>query len=193
MKNGAVMQKTVSRPAGGNFVVELPFVLTVIFILLMVPMINLVTVTYRAYLVRTAALESVHRAARANSFITSFPASNGLPEQQSAQAVFATYIQAAVDHNLLGAPKLIFPSPALCCVAQPIGGGNEVVYTAVIPPTQIHPDLFEYYYELRGRAVISPLLPLQSRWLPEIPGINTAITINVTARQMVEKPLGLAF
>jgi hypothetical protein len=177
----------------GEFIAELPGVLLVLFILLMVPMIQLASVTYRAYLVRTAALEAVHRAGRAQSFIADLPGLPGDPPNPSAQTIFAKYIRASIDNKVLANGQLQTPTPALCCLAQPIMGGAPTVFTAPLPPAMIEVSKYEYFFELRGSALVAPLLPFTSNLFPVIPGVTGPMDISVSCRQRVENPAGLAY
>lgn len=177
------------RSQRGNFLAEYPVVLLVLFIVLMVPMLNIATIGIRAYFVRSAVLEAVHSAGNCPSFLTNTDA----PPNGESAVNRVDRILAAFKNGFRG---ISFPTPATIeILVQPINGTTEPAHIgnrAVLPINQ-PPDeeKNQYYVEVTQSSLVEPLISFSGSFFPSIPGMSSPMPLTFSGRQLVERPEGL--
>lgn len=186
--------RMLRRSGSGSFITELPAALLILFFLFMVPMINLASSTLKVYQLRTAALEALHRAARAGSFVNDIPPSPPLypTATLSANTIYKNALTGFIAQGWLAPTQLTVTAQPVVCVAEPIGGGSTVTYTQPLAQNQIDTTKYSYFYEVHTQGEAYPVLSAPPGGLiPTVPGLSGPMVVDITGRQMVEKPRGL--
>lgn len=182
------------RIATGSFITELPAALLILFFLFMVPLINLASATLKVYQLRTAALEALHRAARAQVFVQDIPPTPPLypTPALSANTIYRNELNGFISKGWLAPNQLTVTAQPVVCVAEPIGGGSPITYTAALAPNQVDTTKYNYFYEVHTQGLAYPVLSAPPGGLiPTVPGLSGPMVVDITGRQMVEKPRGL--
>lgn len=183
--------------------VEMPVALTVFFIFLAFPLIDLATIALRTATVYLAVYNAAHDAARAATF-------QGPAPTNSADPPFAkgTAIQIARDKAL---------ETKAACLAGTDFGPDDVKVRIVCSPLNKPPDPdrpnqgpkvefvqadnqrlskkidpdFVYSIEVTINAQVQPLFTLSSGLFGNVPGLTVPIPVSATARQFSENSEGL--
>jgi hypothetical protein len=184
------------RRASGEFVIELPMVLGIIFFLLMFPLLNLVSSTARAYCLRQACMEAVHRACKMECYINDIPANpnTGEPLALSANHMAQNSLRQFLNAGYLGGSTVVIPQTLTAIqVAKSNGAAtyyNQNPNQAGTPLTTVNTFNNDYYLEIRTRVTALPLIPMNVEFA-NIPGLTGPITMDVNYRQVCEHPMGL--
>jgi hypothetical protein len=175
----------------GEFIAELPVVLTVLLLLLMVPMINLASSVYRAYVIRTSCLEAVRQGARCDTYMNDIPPDATIGEKGARSCknkiddVLKVYEQGA------GLAGRVDRATGRLVVIREDRQGQVQEFTAPLSVQDITPDTATYFYEYRADATANPIFPMNVSWVPNVPGLTGPMPLKIAARQVVEKPNGL--
>lgn len=192
---------TEHRHNGGQVCVDLPIVLTLLFLLLFVPALNLTSASVRAYFIRTACLEAVHRAASAETFLADVPASSMDVGSLSANHAAIDSLNQFISTGYVGSSQITiapyanipsYPTPILRVVREGIDG-SETIYTGAVPAGDIDDSKYTYYFELQAEATAQPLLPYRGPWFANMPGLTGPMPLKISCRQMVENASGLVY
>jgi hypothetical protein len=150
----------MNRRDRGEFVVELPLVLLVLFLILFFPLLNLGTATLRAYFIRTACLEAVRSSARCQSFVADIPANvtTGDPKSLSATTTLTDRLNLFASQGFLGHSTLNVPPAggAVFLVVRVGYDGSNTEYKQPLKPQDIDTSKYTYFYELRTTGQAGP-------------------------------------
>jgi hypothetical protein len=180
MKNCSRKATVPNRKAHGASLVELPLMLWLMFVLMMLPMLALATVTLKSALMNAAVQDGAHFASKAKTFET------GTAAKPSA-------VTLATDSIRNAAAKfsgLTIDSVTTQIVVTPVAGGAVTRTTSKLT-APADTSKFLYQIETIAKGKIAPLLPLNPRVVGEIPGMSAPIIVSYSAREMAENPQGL--
>ncbi|MBX9569154.1 MAG: hypothetical protein K2X77_09685 [Candidatus Obscuribacterales bacterium] len=168
------------RADRGNSIVELPFVIWTVLLILFYPMVNYATVAIRSGFVFNAAQTAALTASKARSYSTSTTA------DPSAQELATSTAHAALDS---------------CSGIRINSVETEIVITKISDKTKSTtktkltspPNLAENTYQLQVTVdtSVDPLIKIDSDTFGDIPGISSAYNLKVTQRHYVENSQGL--
>lgn len=168
------------RKQKGNSIVELPFVLWTILLVLFYPLVNYATIAIRSGFVFHAAQTAALTASKARSYSTSTAA------DPSAQQVALDTAHLALD---------------TCDGIKLNNVETEIVITKISDKTKsttktkltTPPNLAENTYQLQVNidTSVDPLMKVDSQVFGSIPGITTAYNLKVSQRHFVENSQGL--
>ena len=168
------------RKANGSTLLELPVSLWMVFVVFMMPMIALSSITMRATLMMVAVQDAVQGAAKAKSFTTS--GADGLSAKDIATARFANFLS-----NFAG---LQASAIDLDIVQTTIVSGQIQRFRDQLPSPS-DTNFFMYQIEGKTTASIDPIFPANEQIFGRVAGLTTPIQITLSARQMAENAQGL--
>ncbi len=179
----AIMKKFLRGPKSngrrkppGSTLPELPLALTIMFLCLLMPLIDLATMTLRGTFVFSAALQAAHTAARANTYTQA----RTLASEQVAKvgrAISGVQIK-QIRATIIESPR---SSPS-----------RFKTYTQALPDDAAMADKL-YQLEIAVDAEIDPLVHVQLPFSDaQVRGLNAPFPISVSSRRFVENPDGLS-
>lgn len=171
---------SIRRSNEGNTIVELPFVLWAVLLVLFYPMVNYATIAIRSSFVFHAAETAALTASKARSFSTSTAA------DPSAQQLAIDTAHQALDQ---------------CSGIKLNGVDTEIVITKISDKSKStsktklasSPNLAENTYQLQVTidSSIDPLMMIDNQFFGDIPGITSPYSLKVTQRHYIENSQGL--
>ncbi len=168
-----------ARKTSGSSLVELPFVLWIMFILVLFPLVDMTILGIRTLFVYGAAHNACISAARARSFATEV---DGNPTAQELAQSGAAQAAAVVNgvHIATVTPNIIITN---------IQTGSQ---TTVPGPLKITPDSSVNFYQIQVSVSgsVDPFLPVP--FPVSVPGLNAPAQISFSDNQYFENPVGLA-
>lgn len=175
------MNSAKHRNNKGSFIAETPVALWLLLFFLTIPFLDMATVLLRYTFFVMAARDGVHEAARSKTFATNSSAS-----QLSAINTASTQVNRTAQS---------FSEISISRVDTRIVETDITRQTVTIHTNRlVNPaDTSAYLYELETIVTgsINPLLTFNPGFLPQIPGITTAVPVVVSAREYCEYPQGL--
>jgi hypothetical protein len=152
------------RSRRANFVVELPLVLWVAFVLLLFPMISLVSMSYRAIIVFFATRDAAYQAAKARTYT---------------QAV--TVANTAVNNALQNNPGISVSSKSTKIVTKAISGGIPTYSSSTLTTVDTTSNL--YFLQETVQATVNATFP--------VPLAPSSYPISFSYEVYAENPQGL--
>jgi hypothetical protein len=175
------MRKSTGKNAAGSTIAEVPAVLFILFVLFMVPFIDLATVGLRSTFLFAATHFATIEAARAKTFQTSVT-----PQQPSAMTL------ASQQANLTAA-SFTGVQVSKITTSILITDVNTLQQTRVSTPLAQAPDSTSntYQIEVKINGVVKPLLEYNCGLFGNIPGFTAPVPLTFVDRQFCENPQGL--
>lgn len=166
----------------GSNLAELPVVLMVVFLCLLFPMINLVSLGVRSGLAFAAVQDAVRLASRSRSF--QVDTDNGPSAKTSAIETLTRF------QNGFSGIKLAGQSTTVSIIQTPIANPAETLKTQS-PLESIDTKTNLYQIEVAIDAQTSPLVLMKKGLLGDIPGVTSPLKYKLAARSVVEYAPGL--
>jgi hypothetical protein len=175
------MRKNIGRNAAGNAIAEVPAVLFILFVVFMVPFIDLATVGLRSTFLFAATHFATIEAARARTFQNSVT-----PQQPSAMAL------ASQQANLTAA-SFTGVQVSKITTSILITDVNTLQQTRVSTPLSQAPDSTSntYQIEVKINGMVKPLVEYNCGLFGNIPGFTAPMPLTFIDRQYCENPQGL--
>lgn len=167
------------RLSHGYSLLELPMMMWVVFLVILMPMVALATMTLKATLMNAAVQDGVNVAAKAKTF------QSGTADKPAA----TTLADGAIRNVASKFAGLSVQSITTDIVVTPVAGGAVTRSGKLTIPADT--SRFIYQVETVAKAKIDPLLPLNPAMVGNIPGLSAPMFISYAARQMAENPQGL--
>lgn len=168
------------RKANGSSLLEIPVVLWLTFVVLMMPLLSMATITLRSALMNCAVQDGAHDAAKARTFET------GTADKPSAVVLAQTAIKRTADKF----SGLVVDSVQTNIVTTPVAAGavQRQASKLTIPADT---SRFIYQIETVANGHIDPPFRLNADVFGRVPGLTTPVAVSYVAREMAENPQGL--
>lgn len=170
------------RVRQGSMIAEAPVALWLLFVVFVIPFIDLATIMLRYTFVLAASRDGAHCAAKGKSFRTEVTASE--PSAMSladkvARRTAAVFTEITVDQVTTR------------IVVTNLSSGHVTVLEA---PLTVPADTSENLYQIETAvtAQINPLIPFEAGFLEGIPGLSAPVLVTVASRELCENPQGLS-
>ena len=179
-----LMKKTCTtfrRTERGTMMAELPLAIWMLFVVLLIPMIDMATVAMRTTFLISAVHDAAHAAARSKSFLV--PVDGSDPSaQQNAQS------QITQDLQSFGGVKVT--STTVNIVTTNISSDSTSRQsTPLAAPADI--SVNTYSIEVQVSAQVSPFITYNSMFFGSIPCLSAPVTVQCAAQEFSEYPQGL--
>ncbi len=162
-------------------IAELPLVIFVIFLLLTIPLVDLVCFSLRYNFLNIVAKETVHAASRAKTF-----QANVSPQDLS--AVNLANVQAASSAALF--PEITVNSVQTSIVITNLATGQTSRQnTKLLQPANT--STYTYQIETRINGQTNPIILMSTDYWGAVPGLTAPITVSIASRAYAECPQGL--
>lgn len=163
-----------SRRESGSMLSEMPAAMYIVFVGLLIPLIGLITLSYRYTMLYFAARDACYQAAKSATFTLA---------QTNAATRWGTDIAAWTGTT---------GTETLYIVIQPIGGGAETTSTTKLPASPApNAQNFVYFIRLVGTCDIQPLFKGASWEGLSIPGLTAVVPVTLKYQTYCENPSGL--
>lgn len=166
---------------GGGFLIESPVTIWVLFVVFLIPFIDMAAVLIRYTFVVTTARDAVHAAARARSFLSD---TNSTDRS-------AVNLATATAHTTANSFSEITLDEVQTRIVITDVSTREVSYRTEPLPEPADTQANVYEVETIVAARINPLVTFNTGFLPGIPGLSAPIPVTVAAREFFESPQGL--
>lgn len=169
------------RNCRGSVIAETPGALWLLFVLFLVPFIDLATVMLRYTFVVSASRDAAHAASKAKTF----SANLSTTDLSARNAADTTGRQTAAAFS-----EITVSSVTTAIVSTDLS--TQVVTRRSTPLTApADTSLYLYEYETTVSGQINPLITFTVGPFPSIPGLSAPVAVAVTSREFVENPQGL--
>jgi hypothetical protein len=170
-----------ARTHQGSMIAEMPVALWLLFVVFIIPFIDLTTVMLRYTFVVAASRDGVHAAAKAKSYMSDLTAND--PSAMSLSDKFARRTAAAFT-------EIIINEVRTRIVVTNLSNGRVTVLEAPLTkPADTAENL--YQIETAVTAQINPLIPFETGFFEGIPGLSAPMLATVCSRELCENPQGL--
>lgn len=165
----------------GSTLIDTPAALWLLFVLFLVPMIDLATVFLRYTFMVAASRDAAHAAAKAKTFRTDISTSERSAINMASSAATATassFREIRVDRVVT---QMVITDLS-----------NQAVTRRTTPltaPADTGINLYEIETTVVGQ--INPLVNFTAGAFPGIPGLSAPVPVSVTSREFFENPQGL--
>lgn len=177
--------RDLKRKEKGSSIAELPVAITILFLALLFPMLDLGTIALRTATVFAAARNAAHHAGRAKSFMI-----NGDDGDLSARNTAVNWSLATCGSGLAGT-DIKDNDVQLYIIGTPYDQKNAPLRSAK-PLNEVQTDKYLYQIEAQVTGRVTPLVVLSKGLLGDIPGITGPLTISASFREFCEHPDGLS-
>ena len=174
-----------SRNALASSIAELPVAIFIMFLILLMPLIDLATIAFRTSFIHSACHNAVHSAARAKTF-----KENGDKGELSSINIAKRDALATKENGLAGvdfADKDI----TITIIGTPTKTTKSPIRTDS-PLTSVEQKDYLYQIEVQVSGTVEPLVTLSSDFFGKVPGLTVPFPVTATYRQFSEHPAGLA-
>lgn len=171
----------MKRIRRGALAAELPLVLWALFILFLIPFIDLATVALRYTFVVAASRDAAFIAAKSKTFLSDISAS-----QRS-----ATHMADETARRTATAFSEITVRDVTTRIL--ITNLTSRIITVSAVPLAVPANSSENLYEIEVtvNADINPLITFNASFLPNVPGLSAPVNVSVSSRGFCESPQGL--
>ena len=181
---------TVSRSSGirsahASSIAELPVAIFIMFMILLLPLIDLSVIAYRTSFIHSACHNAVHSAARAKTFKEN--GSNG----ELSSINIAKRDALATKANGLAGVNFSDSDVTVVIIGTPTKVGKPAVRTSQ-PLQTVEQKDYLYQLEVQVTGTVDPLITLSDNLFGQVPGLTIPFPVTATYRQFSEHPSGLA-
>lgn len=182
MKNYDTVQGNQRKTKGST--IDLVCTLSVLFLLLFLPLLDLAVVCMKVTFVHAAARNAARVAGRANSFEASIESS------PSATSIASGIVASSKNASLSGVE--IDPSDVrVSIVGAPLDSSLRPIYQSQ-PLKEVDSKKYLYQVEVEVKGRVTPLVTLSKQIFGSVPGLTESIPVVACYREMAEHPSGLA-
>lgn len=168
------------RTRKGTTLAELPMMLWFIFVLMLMPMLSISTLTLRSALMNAVVQNAAQSAAKAKTFST------GTAKRPSALQAATQVIIASVRQF----PGLTVGSVNCVILTTPVlAGGVSRSSTRLAAPADSSRNIYQIETVVVGR--VEPLIKMSPTLFGVIPGVTAPLLVTYMGRAMSENPQGL--
>ena len=163
--------------------IDLVCTLSVLFLLLFLPLLDLAVICMKVTFVHSAARNAARVAGRSNSF-------NNSIDSPSASGVAKGMVEASRSASLSGVE--IDPTDVkVSIVGSPLDPKLPAIYQSQ-PLKEVDSKKYLYQIEVEVKGRVTPLVTLSKEMFGSVPGLTESIPIVACYREMAEHPSGLA-
>lgn len=173
------------RKAHASSIAELPVAILILFLVLLLPLIDLATIAFRTSFIHSACHNAVHSAARARTFLQ-----NGDKGELSAVNIAKRDAVATKENGLAGV-NFTDRDITVVIVGNPTKVGKPPLRTDS-PLKAVETKDYIYQIEVQISGTVEPLITLTPTLFGNVPGLTIPFPITATYRQFSEHPAGLA-
>lgn len=173
------------RRADASSIAELPVAILILFLVLLLPLIDLATIAFRTSFIHSACHNAVHSAARARTFLQ-----NGDKGELSAVNIAKRDALATKENGLAGV-NFTDRDITVVIVGNPTKVGKPPLRTDS-PLKAVETKDYIYQIEVQVSGTVEPLITLTPTLFGNVPGLTIPFPITATYRQFSEHPAGLA-
>ncbi len=185
MQVSPLVQEGRGRRQNGGSIAELPVAIFILFLILLMPLIDLATIALRTSFVHSAAHNACASAARALTF-----QANGEKGELSAVNI-AKRDALATKANGLAGVNFTANDVQIAIVGTPIKVGKAPIRTSS-PLSEVEAKSYLYQVEVSVNGSVEPLVTLSPNLFGQVPGLTMPFPVQATYRQFSEHPSGLA-
>jgi hypothetical protein len=173
--------KSMRSRSRGSTLVEIPIAIWMLFVLLVIPLLDLLAIGLRSTFVLSAVKDAVHAASGAQTF-TADVSSTNLSAQHSAEE--------QARRSIGGFNGLSLISTQTSIIETNINTLTKVKHDNKLDaPADV--SNFTYNLETTVVADVSPLVTFNSEWFGQIPGLTRPFRMTACSREFCEFPQGL--
>ena len=173
------------RKALASSIAELPVAIFILFLILLLPLIDLATIAFRTSFIHSACHNAVHSAARAKTF-----KENGDKGELSAINIAKRDAVATKENGLAGV-DFSANDVTVFIIGNPTKVGKPPLRTDS-PLTAVSTKDYIYQVEVQVSGTVEPLVTLTPTLFGNVPGLTVPFPVTATYRQFSEHPAGLA-
>lgn len=168
------------RSKNGSSLIELPLALWFIFVMLLMPMLSMATMTLRSALMNSVVQNAGQAAAKAKTFEASSPT------KPSALNVADQVVRGSVAQF----PGLSVEGVDCDILVTPVPAGLVNRFNGKLPtPADSSRNLYQVETKVRGQ--IQPLFLISPQLFGNVPGVTAPLVVSYVSRAMAENPQGL--
>lgn len=182
--------KTVSRSSGvrnehAGSIAELPVAIFILFMILLLPLIDLSVIAFRTSFIHSACQNAVHAAARAKTFKENSSTGELSSVNIAKRDALATKSNGLAGVNFSDSDIKVF------IVGTPTKQNKPPVRTEQ-PVAEVYQKDYLYQVEVSVSGTVDPLITLSDNLFGQVPGLTMPFPVQATYRQFSEHPSGLA-
>ena len=164
----------------GTSIIEVPVSIWMVFVMLLMPMLGLASITLRVALMNAVVQDAAHSASRGKTFDTATPGKPSVKDLAKATVLETLKKFSGLSVNSIDSDILI----------TNIENG-DVTRSEEKLTTPADSSRFIYQVEVAVKGRIDPIFGTDASFFGRVPGLTEAMPIAYVARQMAETPQGL--